>query len=206
MSLSHIVKILNQICESIGLPPIVLICTIALFFFIFVFGLLILIKVRSIKKNMIIINRNFNTLNQRIQEGMASLKAEKLNRDKDNINSKSEPHKQAETKSIKDRSNDLFQFADFDDQNISRDKNGSDIREEEFFDTYKGNSDIKSEILSLLKITNGPMSYSEIAKHLSKDSSDYNFESILEEMDLLKNEGKVIGQIFSGKIYFQIKK
>ena len=206
MSLSHIVKILNQIGESIGLPPIVLICTIALFFFIFVFGLLILIKVRSIRKNLIIINRNFNTLNQRIQEEMASLKAEKLYRDKDNINSKFEYHRQAETKSIKDRSNNLFKFSEFDDQYISRDKNGSDFREEEFLNTYKGNSDIKSEILSLLKITNGPMSYFEIAKHLTKDSSDCDFEPILEEMDQLKNEGKVIGQIFSGKIYFQIKK
>ena len=90
--------------------------------------------------------------------------------------------------------------------NRDQDKNSSDFREEEFLDMYKGNSDIKSELLSLLKITNGPMSYSEIAKHLSKNSSDYDFESILKELDQLKNEGKVIGQVSAGKIYFQIKK
>ena len=168
MPLSHFVNIFNQISESIGLPPIVLICTIALFFFIFIFGLLILIKVRSIRKDLLIINRNFDSLNRSIQEKMASLKTEKLNRDQD--------------------------------------KNSSDFREEEFLDMYKGNSDIKSELLSLLKITNGPMSYSEIAKHLSKNSSDYDFESILKELDQLKNEGKVIGQVSAGKIYFQIKK
>lgn len=167
---SHIIDYLRQLSETIGLPPIVLTYTIALFFFIFIFGLVILSKVRSIRKDLNIVNSSLYSLNQRIKEDMKGIKAKKFE-----INQTNDSH-------------DLS------------------LLKKEIINNWEKKSDIKRDILNLLKKTSKPISYQEIAKNFSKNSTDYDFELILKELDQLKTEGEITGLVTAGKLYFQIKK
>ena len=64
---------------------------------------------------------------------------------------------------------------------------------------------INAKIINLLKVSSRPISYSEIAKKLSNDSDDYDFEYILSELEHLKNEGKIVDGISGGKLFFRIR-
>ena len=84
-------------------------------------------------------------------------------------------------------------------------KNNSDYRKKNIINTRKENLRIKANIIDLLKISSRPISYSEIAKSLSNDSADYDFEYILSELEQLKGEGKIVDGISGGKLFFRIK-
>jgi hypothetical protein len=193
--------------KSIGLPPLVLICTIALFFFIFIFGLVILNKVRRIRKNLMVLNSGLRTLNQRLQSEMVSLKSEIIKIKKGNENSELKFQEQGANKPVDQISNRLNLPSETDDQTRIRAKNSADLKigEDEILDDWGKMSEIKSKILLLLKMSNRPVSYSEIAKYIANDSHDYDFEFILKELEQLKTEGEIISQVSAGKLYFQKK-
>jgi hypothetical protein len=65
---------------------------------------------------------------------------------------------------------------------------------------------IKTKIINLLKVSSGPVAFSEIAKILSNASEDCDFEYILSELEQLKNEGIIVNRMHGGKLYFQINK
>ena len=73
-------------------------------------------------------------------------------------------------------------------------------------DTREKTLSIKTKIINLLKRSSRPMSYSEIAKNLSKDSVEYDFEHILSTLEQLKSEGKIVNRLSGGKLYFRIHK
>ena len=167
---SNIVNYFRHFSESIGLPPLVLIYTIAFFFFIFIFGLVILSKVRSIRKDLHIVNSSLFSLNQKIKANMKRIKAREFE--------------------------------------SSQTKPGDELilLKDEIVNKWEKKSDIKREILNILKKTSKPISYQEIVKNLSKNSNDHDFEFILKELDQLKTEGEITGLVAAGKLYFQIKK
>jgi hypothetical protein len=203
MLISNILNIFNHISESIGWPPLVLFCTIGIFFFIFIFGLVILVKVKSIRKDLTAINRNLASLNQRLHDEMKGLKAVKPQRYVDDKNLEFEYQRPNENESAKESSHGFS--SGIEDQSGHYGKISSDSRTEELLGARPHMSDIKSKVLRLLRATRRPVSYYDIAKHLSKESPDYNFETILKELDQLKKDGEVIGQVSAGKLYFQIK-
>ena len=69
-------------------------------------------------------------------------------------------------------------------------------------------SDVKSQILRLLQNTGKPISYSDIVKQLSTNYPDenYDYESVIEELDQLKGKGEITSQLYFGKLYFQINR
>jgi hypothetical protein len=207
MLLSDIFNYFIYSSKSIGLPPLVLICTIALFFFIFIFGLVILNKVRRIRKNLMMLNSGLRTLNQRLQSEMVSLKSEIIKIKKGNENSEFKFQKQGANKPVDQNSNRLNLPSKTDDQTRIQAKNSADLdlREDEILDDGGKMSEIKSKVLLLLKMSNRPVSYSEIAKYIANDSHDYDFELILKELEQLKTEGEIISQVSAGKLYFQKK-
>jgi hypothetical protein len=207
MLFSDIFNYFSHSSKSIGLPPLVLICTIALFFFIFIFGLVILNKVSRIRKNLMVLNSGLRTLNQRIQSEMVSLKAEIFKLKKVNENSEFKFQKQGANKPVDQISNRLKLPSQIDDQTKTQAINSADLGlgEDEILDDGGKMSEIKSKILLLLKISNRPVAYSEIAKYLSNDSHDYDFDLILKELEQLKTEGEIISQVSAGKLYFQKK-
>lgn len=190
MLLTEITGILNQIYESIGLPPLVLIFIIALFLFVFIFGLVILIKVRNIRKDLIILNKSLDALHLKIQD--KTMRPFVL-------------QKQTVNKTIKQRTNSLHKFSDISDKNRNKGKNSSDNRDEELIENKEEVDYIKNKILHALKIKGRPTSYSEIIKYLSKDFLDYDFDLVLNEIELLKEQGKIIDHYSAGKLYYQIE-
>ena len=60
--------------------------------------------------------------------------------------------------------------------------------------------------MSYSKKSGKPTLYHDLAKHLPKDYSDYNYDFFLKEVKDLQKEGKVEVQLIAGKLYFQIKK
>jgi cell division protein FtsB len=203
MLFSDIFNYFNHFSKSIGLPPIVLICAIALFFFVFIFGLLVLKKVNRIRKNLIVLNGGLRTLNRKLKAEMAGLKAEIANLKKDPEKLKFQ--KQAASRSVDEGSNGLLLYSEVEDQNRDRAKNDArpDLRNIELSDNWEKMSDIKDKVMHLLETTGKPISYSEIAKYFSKHSDDHDFELILKELEQLKKAGEIISHVSAGKLYFQ---
>lgn len=83
--------------------------------------------------------------------------------------------------------------------------NSSDFRKKNVIDTRKEKLKIKTKIINLLKVSSRPISYSEIAKNLSNDSADYDFEYILSVLEQLKSEGKIVDRVSGGKLFIRIK-
>jgi hypothetical protein len=84
-------------------------------------------------------------------------------------------------------------------------KNSSDIPKKNLMLTQKEKIGIKDKIINLLKTSRRPISYSEIAKNLSNDSTEYDFEYILSELEQLKSEEKIVDGISGGRLFFRIK-
>ena len=206
MAISDILNYFYNISASIGIPPLALLCTIVLFLLIYIFGLIILFKVRGIRKDLMTANRSLDTITQRIEKGIESLTAKNVNRFKDDEKIKFGPPKQVVRNSDEKVSDKRFRFTKIIEHEKIRQANKSpDFSETELVDNWKSSSDIKNKILHLLKITSKPISYHEIAEQLSKDSPDHDFDSILKELDQLEKKGDIIGQVAAGKLYFQIK-
>ena len=206
MAIPDILNYFYNISSSVGLPPLALLCTILLFLLIYVFGLIILLKVRGIRKDLMAANRNLNTITQRVEQEIESLKAKNANRFKVDEKTKFEPPKQVVKASDDGGSDKRFRFTKIiEPEKIRQTNNSPDLSETELVDNWKSSSDIKNKILYLLKITSKPITYHEIAEQLSKDSPDHDFDSILKELDQLEKKGDIIGQVAAGKLYFQIK-
>ncbi|UCD81275.1 MAG: hypothetical protein JSW26_07575 [Desulfobacterales bacterium] len=207
MFFSHILNYFDHISKSIGLPPVVLVCTIALFFFFFIFGLVILTKAAGIRKNLVALNRELRILNQKIQTETASLRAEINNLKKSYQTPKFEYQKQDAKKNGSEISIRRNLHSETDDQNGIQFKNSADLdlKKDEIAGSRKKVYDVKNKILLLLKMSGRPMSFSEIAKYLSKVSPDHDFESMLKQLEQLKAEGEIISQVSAGKLYFKKK-
>ena len=209
MQFSEIFNYFNQLSRSIGLPPLVLLCTIALIFFLFIFGLVILNKVSRIRKNLMILNSGLRTLNLRIQSELAGLRAELGSIKQASKNSKYQFQKQDAPANKPDIeiSNELNLLSEAGGQNEIQAQNSPDLdlRKDEILENWEKLSDVKNKILFLLNMSSRPISYTEIAKYLSKDSPDYDFELILKELEQLKTEGEITSQVSAGKLYFQKK-
>ncbi len=80
MAMSDIVNFFEHLSKSMGLPPIVLLCTLALFLFIFIFGAFILIKIKAIRSNILVLTKNLDDLIQIIERETESKKSEQPNK------------------------------------------------------------------------------------------------------------------------------
>jgi hypothetical protein len=124
---------------------------------------------------------------------------------KDNLNT--EPHK-PEKKLSKNKSSDsIISFSEIDGQSVNQTKIDSQLsaQKKNQLENLKKTPDLKNKILTLLKKNGKPISYSQIAKYLSRGSSEYDYELILKELDQLSKEGEIISQVSAGKLFFQKK-
>ena len=207
MAPSGILDSYYNIAASIGLPPLALVCLVALFIFILIFGLIILSKIRIIRRDLMTVNKGLDTIAQRIEQKIESSKAKNGHHHINGDDIKIEPQKQVVRISDKTASKKRLHFTKINGHNTTRQiKKRPDPRDNLFLDTEFNSSDIKNKILNLLKKTSRPISYHEIAESLSQNSRDHDFNSILKELDQLEKKGDIIGQVMAGKLYFQITK
>jgi len=183
----------------------VFIFAVALFIFIFFFGLTMLLKLKSIRNDLLAANRSLNYLKKNLEAKLENLKREDLDNIIDNENLKFVFPIKQKNKFAGKGSNKVFHFPKMDDQNRNHDRADADFQEEKLSCAPKEKTDIKGTIIKLLKISGGPISYSAIAKNFSNDAHDFDFEFILNELEQLRREGEIVGQVSAGKLYFKIK-
>lgn len=178
-----IYNLLKQLSNLTGFPPIVSISALVIIFSLTLFGLLVLIKVRSIKKVLNNLNDRLDTISQRLGRQSGELQ---------NV----QPHK------FKFRSHINNEIAvdgrtDLETDNIAQ-KNGSE--------EHRINTEISTKIRELLEKSGKPIPYHDLTKHLSKDYPGNDDDFFLKEVEDLQKEGKIEVQLIHGKLYFQITK
>ena len=176
----------NQLANVTGIPLIVSIFAIVIIFSLALFGILILIKVRSI-------NKGLNNLNDRldiISQGLGWQSGEF-----ENI----QPYQ------FKLGSQINNEFAADGRQNLETNTT-ADISKQNGSEEHRLNTEVSKKIHALLKKSGNPIPYHDLTKHLSKDYPGYNYDFFLNEVEDLQKEGKVEVQLIAGKLYFQIKK
>ena len=179
-----IFSIFKQLSSITGLPLIILFCALIIFVSTCIFGILILIRVRNIKKVL-------NDLNDRLdlmghQLGWQTWEFEKIQTSR---NSKESPVK-------------------FENRNIQANqqiKNPSEPVQSSGDNEQGINTEIRAKIHELLKKSGKPTPYHDLTKDLSKVYPGYDYDFFLKEIEDLQKEGKVEVQLIAGKLYFQIK-
>lgn len=205
------------ISKVTGLPPVVFICSLVIILFLIVFGILILIKVRSI---IIVLNRVNNSLDSIVQRiGKASGDAaEKTTSGKrlgsaaradknltDDTGSGLQTRKIMSTSSSKRKSKkSLADLATVGHKRIEPETNKDapqGIRSEE----HAIRRDIGTKIYELLKKFGKPIPYNDLTKQLSKEYPGYDYDYFIKAVEGLQKEEKVEVQLVAGKLYFQVK-
>jgi hypothetical protein len=179
------VNLFNQLANATGLPPILSICAFVILLSLTLFGALVLIKVRSIKRVLNKLNNRLDSMSQRLgwQSG-----------DSDDI----QPFK--------------FKLESLLNNEITADgrtrieiNNSADVAPQNVSEEYRKNTEIYEKIYELLKKSGKPTPYHDLTKQLSIEFPGYDYDFFLAEVEDLQKEGKVEVEIISGKLYFQIK-
>jgi len=181
-----IISFFKQLSNVTGLPLIVSICALVVIFSLTIFGALILIKVRSIKKALDNLNDRLDTISQKL--GWQSGEFQNI-----------QPHK------YKLRSHINNEIAT-DSRTSSETNNIANIAKKNGSEENRINAEISTKIYELLKKSGKPTPYHDLTKHLSKYYPGYDYDFFLKEAENLQKEGKVEVQLIAGKLYFQIKK
>jgi hypothetical protein len=175
----------NQLSNLNGLALIVSIFAFAVTSFLALFGILILIRVRSIKKGLNDLNDRLDIISQGL--GWQSAEFENIQPYKFKLGS----HINDELAADGRTNSEINKTAD------SVNKNGPE--------EHRINMEISKKIHALLKKSGKPTPYHDLTQHLSKDYPKYNYDFFLKEMEDLQKEGKVEVQLIAGKLYFQAK-
>ena len=178
-----IFNLVKQLGNATGLPPLVLICGLVIILFLTLFGILVLIKVSSIKKVLNNLNNRLDVISQKF--GWQTGEFENTPFYNDTLGSRltvetaAEGHTNLET-------------------NHSAD-NTPESRSKE----QRINMEISAKIQELLEKTGKPTPYHDLTKHLSTVYPGYDYDFLLKEVEELQKAGKVEVQLIAGKLYFQ---
>ena len=181
-----IYNLFQQLTNVTGMPPLASICALVIIFSLTLFGILILIKVRSIKKVLNNLNDRLDNISQRL--GRQSGEFEIIQPDK----YKSGSHINNEIATNGRPSLET--------------NNTADVALKKGSEEHRINMEISTKVYELLKKSGKPTPYHDLTKRLSKDYPDYDYDFFLKEVEDLQKEGKIEVQLIAGKLYFQIKK
>ncbi|MGD8256556.1 MAG: hypothetical protein PVG70_19790 [Desulfobacterales bacterium] len=183
MITTEVIGSLTRLSEITGFSSNVLVCIFSLVLLLSIFGLFILLKLRSIGKALLEVNQRLDALAQRLARHPPpsdSVLVEKyLGGHIVKEVSKKQESKEAEK--------------------ITTPKN------QKPFSFLTGNSDLKSVLLDLINNADAAISLQDIVSQLSEDYFDGNYHPIINNLDELEKDKKIEGQSISGKVFFKIK-
>ena len=183
MILTEVIGGFTRLSEITGLSSTVQVCIFSLVLLLFIFGLIILLKLRGIGKALIEVNQRLDALAQRIARHPPTSDTVLVEKNlgghvvddvRDHLKGK-----QTET-TVNPKNEKPFSF-------------------------LTGNSDLKSVLLDLINNANAAISLQDIVSQLSEDYFDGNYHPIINKLDELEREEKIEGQSISGKVFFKIK-
>ena len=175
----------KQLSNVTGLPLMISIFAFVVTFSLALFGILILIKVRSIKKGLNNLNDRLDIISQGL--GWQSGEFENI-----------QPYQ------FKLGSQINNEFAADGRQNLEPNTT-ADISKQNGSEEHRINTEISTKIQELLKESGNPTSYHDLTKQLSREYPACNYDFFLKEAEKLQKEGKVEVQLIAGKLYFQLK-
>jgi hypothetical protein len=181
-----IISFFKQLSNVTGLPLIVSMGTLVILFSLTLFGVYILMRIRSIKKVLNNLNDRLDTISHRLGWQPGEL---------ENI----QPHRYKLGSNLK---NGIAT----DGRTSLETKNTADIAQKNGSEKHRLNTEISTKIYELLKNSDQPTPYHDLTQHLLKDYPGYNYDFFLKELEDLQKEGKVEVQLIAGKLYIQIKK
>jgi len=212
--ISEVSIILSQLSEITGLTPIVLICAFTLLVLLFIFGLIIFIEFKRIRKILKDVNQKLIVLGQKLEQRSLESNLAKIPRYKKISNPNQDKfydsNKQfdviqpartafpAQDKFLKHSSEGLS--SKLPSQNID---NTTNINMENLSDPLTSNTELKSAILKLIKASDLPLSLNHIVGNLSGKLFDGNYHPILNELGQLEKEGQIQGTSRGGKAYYR---
>ena len=212
--ISEVSIILSQLSEITGLTPIVLICAFTLLVLLFIFGLVIFIEFKRIRKIIKDVNQRLIVLGLKLEQPSLESNLAKIPRNKKISNPNQDKfydsNKQfdviqqartalpAQDKFLKHSSEGLI--SKLPSQNID---NTTNINIENLSDPLTSNTELKSAILKLIKASDLPLSLNHIVGNLSGELFDGNYHPILNELGQLEKEGQVQGTSKGGKAYYR---
>ena len=212
--ISEVSIILSQLSEITGLTPIVLICAFTLLVLLFIFGLVIFIEFKRIRKILKDVNQRFIVLGLKLEQPSLESNLAKIPRYKKISNPNQDKfydsNKQfdviqqartafpAQDKFLKHSSEGLI--SKLPSQNID---NTTNINIENLSDPLTSNTELKSAILKLIKASDMPLSLNHIVGNLPGELFDGNYHPILNELGQLEKEGQVQGTSKGGKAYYR---
>ncbi len=176
----------RQLSNVSGLPQIVLVCALVITFSLTLFGILILVKIRSIKKVLDNLNNRLDIISERFGWRSEEFETVQSHNYKSRFYIKNKTETEARTSIGTNQTADITPKSDSEE--------------------YRTNREISTKIHELLKKSGKPTPYHDLTKHLSEDYPGYNYDFFLKEVEDLQKEGKVEVQLIAGKLYFQIKK
>lgn len=212
--ISEVSIILSQLSEITGLTPIVLICAFTLLVLLFIFGLVIFIEFKRIRKIIKDVNQRLIVLGLKLEQPSLESNLAKIARYKKISNPNQDKfydsNKQfdviqqartalpAQDKFLKHSSEGLI--SKLPSQNID---NTTNINIENLSDPLTSNTELKSAILKLIKASDMPLSLNHIVGNLPGELFDGNYHPILNELGQLEKEGQVQGTSKGGKAYYR---
>jgi hypothetical protein len=218
MVISKVSIVLSHLSEITGLSSIVLICTFSFLFLFLIFGLIILLKLRGIKKILIDVNRRMNAISI-ISRQQSSKYNPKINphirlstlsqNTQDSFIDSTQNFNNAQefnaTSSVQDehQGNGSEEISD---KLSSRNRETTDNFDiEEISKPLTSDWHIKSAILKLINENDQPIYMQDIGKKLSGEYFDGNYSLILNVLNQLEKEGLIEGTSKGGKVLYRKK-
>ena len=214
--ISEVSIILSQLSEITGLTPIVLICAFALLVLLFIFGLIIFIEFKRIRKMLKDVNQRLIVLGQKSEQPSLEPNLAKISRYK-TISDPNQDKFYDRNKQFNDAQEARTTFPVQDelrrhgcekisDKLLSKKRETTtNINVEEISEPLTSDAELKNALLNLINLSDLPLSLKRISKNLSRKYFDGNYNLILNELNQLEKEGQIEGASMGGKVYFRKK-
>ena len=210
--------VLSFLSEITGLSSIVLIFIISFLFLFLIFGLIILLKLRGIKKILIDMDRRMNAISI-IARQQSSKNTPKINQQIglsiQNQNTRNRFTNSTQKLINAQEANASFPGKDEPQRHGRKDKNDKlagksnettkDFIKEEVPKSLTNDWHLKSAILKLIDEADIPLSLQDIGNKLSGEYFDGNYNLILNEIEQLEKEELIEGTSKGGKVLFRKK-
>jgi len=211
--ISAVTNIFLGFSKTTGLSSIVLICTFFFLLLVLIFGLIILLKLKGIRKILIDVNRKMDAFSHNSRQQSSKTRRPKTipntglsdqnqDRFRDNNKHVNDAQKARTTLPVNAEVN-KYGTEGISDKQINKNKETTNnFNIGKIAKPLTSDPQLKSAILKLINVDNIPVSLQDIGKKLSGKYFNGNYNLILNQLKQLEKEGQIEGFLKSGKVYF----
>ena len=212
--ISAVTNIFLDFSKTTGLSSIVLICTFFFLLLFLIFGLIILLKLKGIRKILIDVNRKMDAFSHNSKQQSSKTKRPKTiqntrlsdqnqDRFRDSNKHVNDVLKKARTTLPVNAEVNKYGTEGISDKLINKNRETTNnFNIGKLSKPLTSDPQLKSAILKLINLDNIPVSLQDIGKKLPGKYFNGNYNLILNQLKQLEKEGQIEGFLKSGKVYF----